>query len=478
MSKAVTAPQGKGPDSPGALLSLRPRQAVSLAAIVVAGVFLLAETAAGGSSLGKAAIVVVLAIGLWTTGWLPEWLTALVFFSLCMMGKVAPAADVFAGFSSSATWLVLAGAVIGLAIQHTGLGDRLASRLTPFIGRSFPKAVVAVSLFGLALTFAMPSAMGRVMLVLPILTALADQLGYPFGSKGRRGVILAGVFGTYLPAFAVLPANIPNTVFIGTVEAALGTPPNYGQYFLLHFPVLGLCKALILLPLLIRLYRDTPRLPEGDATRPATKASPGEIHLGIVLLIAVGLWATDGWHGIPAAWVGMLVAVWCLFPGSGLMGEKPFSALKFEPIVYVAGIVSMGVIADRSGLGRQVASWALSFLPLAPNAPGQTFGILSGLSTLVGLVVTLPGVPPVMTSLLPPLAGATHWPPLAVAMTQVLGFSTVILPYQAPPLVVAIQSGGLEARDVVRLCLITAAITVVALWPLDFLWWRLLGWIG
>lgn len=474
MSQTLT----QRPDASGqSFVSLRPRQALCLGAIVLSAIALLAVPA-GEAPLAKAAIVVSLSIGLWTTGWLPQWLTALLFFTLCMMGKVAGAGEVFAGFSSSATWLVLAGAVIGLAIDHTGLGDRLASRLAPVIGRSFPKAIVTVILFGLAMTFAMPSAMGRVMLILPIVSALAGHLGYPTGSRGRRGIILAGVFGTYLPAFAILPANIPNIVFVGTVEAALGTPPHYGHYFLLHFPVLGLLKAVILVPLLIRLYRDTPSPLSGETAVTTGKISPSEIHLTLLLVLAVGFWATDAWHGIPAAWIGMLVAVWCLFPGSGLTGKKPFSALQFEPIIYVAGIVSMGVIANHSGLGTTVATWALSFLPLTPDAPVRSFGILSGLSALIGLVVTLPGVPPVMTALLHPLAVASHLPPLAVAMTQVIGFSTVILPYQAPPLVVAIQSGGLEARDVTRLCLLTAAITIVVLWPLDALWWSLLGQLG
>ncbi|WP_428564275.1 MAG: SLC13 family permease [Solidesulfovibrio sp. DCME] len=472
--------QRTAPDTPGrppAFLSLAPRQGIALAAILAAGVAL-PLVPAPPQSLARPAIVVLLGIGLWTTGWLPEWLTALVFFSLCMMGKAAPPADVFAGFASSATWLVLSGAAIGLAIQHTGLGVRLASGLAPRIGRSFPRAVIVVTLFGLALTFAMPSAMGRVMLLLPILTALADRLGYRPGSKGRRGVLLAGIFGTYLPAFAVLPANIPNTVFMGTVEAALGAPLRYGAYLLLHFPVLGLAKAALLVPLLIAAYRDTPQLEPNPAGAPVGKASAREIHLAVVLVLAVGLWATDAWHGIPAAWIGMLVAVWCLFPGSGLTGKNPFSALKFEPIFYVAGIVSLGAVADHSGLGRRVANGALAVLPFAHDSPARTFGLLAGLSTLVGLVVTLPGVPPVMTSLTGTLATATGWSPQAVAMTQVLGFSTVILPYQAPPLVVAIQSGGLAAGDVARLCLVTAALTMAVLWPVDYAWWSLLGWAG
>ena len=458
-----------------ATAAMGPRQRLALAAILLTGAAVSFAPLAA-SQTGKAAVIVILAIGLWTTGWIPEWLTALVFFTLCMMGKVAPAAVVFAGFASSATWLVLAGAVIGGAIVHTGLGDRLAGRLAPMIGRSFIKAVMAVVLFGVGLTFAMPSAMGRVMLMLPLVDVLATRLGYPRASRGHRGIVLAGVFGTYLPAFAVLPANIPNNVFVGTVEVVLGTAPTYGQYLLLHFPVLGLLKIILIIPLILWLYRDTPQEQPDEETAQTAKASPDEIHLAVLLVVAVALWATDGWHGIPAAWIGMLVAVWCLYPGSGLMGPRPFSSLRFEPVFYVAGIVSLGVIADQSGLGTRIATWALSVLPLEPNAPAQTFGILSGLSTLVGLAVTLPGVPPVMTPLITPLAAATHWSPLAVAMTQVIGFSTVLLPYQAPPLVVARQSSGLTTGDVTRMCLLTAAVTIVLLWPLDYVWWRALGW--
>jgi di/tricarboxylate transporter len=460
-----------------AAAAMRSRRIIALVAVIVSGAALL-WAPMDAHSLGKPAIVILLGIGLWTTGWLPEWLTALVFFTLCMVGKAAPPTDVFAGFASSAVWLVFSGAVIGMAIQHTGLADRLASRLVPMIGRSFPRAIAIVALLGLCMAFVMPSSMGRVMLSLPILGALADELGYPPGGKGRKGIFLAGIFGTFLPSFSVLPANIPNAVFVGSIEAALGAPPTYGEYLLLHFPVLGILKAIMLIFLLIFLYYDKQQQYPDKAVRPTTKPTPREVHMSFLLLLAVGLWGTDAWHGVPAAWVGMLVAIWCLFPGSGLTGKSPFAALKFEPIFYVAGIVSLGAIADHSGLGNRVASWALSALPLEPDSSARTFGILSGLSTLVGLVVTLPGVSPVMTSLVKPLAAAAHWSPQAVAMTQVLGFSTVILPYQAPPLVVAIQSGGLSARDVVRLCLISAALTIALLWPLDYLWWSWLGWIG
>ena len=65
----------------------------------------------------------------------------------------------------------------------------------------------------------------------------------------------------------------------------------------------------------------------------------------------------------------------------------------------------------------------------------------------------------------------------SVLMTQVLGFSTIVLPYVSAPLVVGMQLGGERLRHATRLCLWLAVPSFLILWPLDYLWWRLLGWI-
>jgi hypothetical protein len=62
-------------------------------------------------------------------------------------------------------------------------------------------------------------------------------------------------------------------------------------------------------------------------------------------------------------------------------------------------------------------------------------------------------------------------------MAEVLGFSTNLLPYQSPPLVVAAQLGDLPSRKATAVSLALFAVTAVVLLPLDYLWWRLLGWI-
>ncbi|GHB06181.1 citrate transporter [Modicisalibacter luteus] len=426
-------------------------------------------------TLWRASAIIVLSIGLWATGWLPQWLTALVFFTLCTVASVAPTSTIFEGFASAATWLVFSGLVIGAAIHHTGLGNSLANRVGPRISSSYAVAIVGVVTLGLMMAFVMPSGMGRIVLMVPILITLADHLGYAPGRRGRTGIILGGIMGTFLPTYAILPANVPNTVLMGAAEAVLGEPPTYSGYLLLHFPVLGLLKAILLTGLMLKLYPDTAPTPLSHPGPESASLGRREQALSLLIAIAVVLWFTDSWHGISPAWVGMLAALACLFPGTGLMPGKPMQSLNFEPFLYVAGIVSLGALAHDSGLGDHIAAGVLSLLPLSAAPDWQVFGMLSGLAMTLGTMITLPGVPAVLTPLAPELANITGWSANAVYMTQVIGFSTVLLPYQAPPLIVGLLMAKLSLREAARICLIMAAASIVLLWPLDYLWWQLLG---
>ncbi|MCR6632398.1 MAG: SLC13 family permease [Magnetospirillum sp.] len=417
----------------------------------------------------------VAAIGLWATAALPEHVTALAFFTVAMIAGIAPAPVVFNGFQSGALWLIVGGLVMGLAVRSTGLGERIAHHLAGLFGTSYAGVVGGVTLMGMTLGFLMPSSMGRAVLLMPIALSLADRFGFAPGSKGRTGVVLAAAFGCHVPTFSVLPANLPNLVLVGAAESLWQVGFTYGRYLLLHFPVIGLLKTAVMVALIVRLWPDTPGRP-AVAEAPERPMSGQEMWLGLLLAVALALWATDFLHHISPAWISMAVAVVLLLPRIGLVDNKAFNQqVNYGSVFYVAGIMGLGAVVDRSGLGARMAEAILAVMPLEPGAPFANFMGLSLLSSLVGMVTTLPGVPAVLTPLAGHMAEAAGLSVEAVLNSQVLGFSNPILPYQSAPLVVAIGLGGERLGPSQLLCLLLAAITVVALLPLDFLWWRLLG---
>jgi len=417
----------------------------------------------------------ILSIGLWATGVLPEAATALIFFTIAMLARIAPANVIFSGFASGALWLIMGGLVMGVAIKSTGLGDRIARGLSASFGNSYWGVVSGVVVVGTALGFVMPSSMGRAVLLMPITLSLAERYGFAPGSKGRIGLVLAAALGSHVSTFSVLPANVPNMVWAGSAETIYGYVPSYGAYLLLHFPVLGFLKTLLLIPLIVLFWPDTPK-PLEHITLPPM--SGRERWLAIVLLVALGFWATDFLHHISPAWISMAAAVILLLPGIGLVDRQAFAKeVNYTSLFYIGGILGMGALVAQSGVGKELGDLVSSVIPLHPDQPAANFARLGTIGTLMALLTTVTGVPAVLTPLAASWADAAGLPLPTVLNSEVMGFSNPILPYESPPLVVAMQLGGESMRHAVKLCLWLGAATILLLFPLDYLWWRLLGWI-
>jgi len=143
---------------------------------------------------------------------MPEWLSVFILFAGCSIGKLVPANVYMSGFFSSATWLILAGLILGAMITFVGLDEYIAERIQHIFNKSYSNILLGTLLIGTIFIFLMPSAMGRVLIILPILSAFTKKIGYEKGSREEEGIILIGILSTYLPAFAILPANVPNNV--------------------------------------------------------------------------------------------------------------------------------------------------------------------------------------------------------------------------------------------------------------------------
>ncbi len=428
--------------------------------------------------LAPSAALVLFALGFWATGALPFHLTALLLFVLATVLQIAPPRVIFAGFASSALWLVFGGLVIGAAVQTTGLGRRLARLLVSRLGGSYRRIVYGTIALGVGLAFLIPAAMGRIVIMVPIFAALAGELGLGRGSRGRTGILLAASFGTILPAFAILPANLPNMVLLGVSETLYDVSPTYAAYLLLHFPVFGFLYALLLAELICRLFPDRPHERTAAAeTLPPWSAA--ERRLLAILVLALLLWATDSLHGVSPGWVALGAAVACMVPGVGVLDVGSFETVtSFGAFFYVAGLLGMVSLIDASGLAAALAETAAAWLPVAPDAPARNFGIMAVAASLMGLMTAQPGVPAVLGPLAGPIAEATGLPLISVLMTQVVGFAAILLPYESAPVMVAIQLANVGLAAATRLSLLLGSLTLLLLGPMAYLWWRHLGYLS
>lgn len=427
--------------------------------------------------LGRNAAVVLVTLSLWSTGLVPPFLTSLIFFAAVLIPGLAPPDLVFAGFGSAAVWLIVSGFVIGAAITGSGLGGRIAGVLAPLVGSSYLRLILVMTLAAMALGFVMPSSVGRAVVLVPVGMALAERLGLHQGSNGRIGLAVALTLACNMPSFAILPSNIPNMILAGAAEGQHGVTFGYMSYLVLHYPVLGIVKSLLTVALVVALF-PAQVVPAAGAIVDRPPISAAERRVALILAGTLALWMTDRLHGIGPAWIGIATAALLLMPRLGAVPPKQFNAsVDFGMVLFVAGALALGAVVNASGLGNVLGGALRDSLPLQEGASFVNFLSLTAMSGLMGLITTNPGVPTVLTPMAPDLALATGLSLKAVLMTQVVGFATVIFPYQVGPFVLAMQLSGERLGHVLRITLPLAVLTFVVLMPLDWLWWRLLGWL-
>jgi len=420
--------------------------------------------------------VITLTIGLLSTAVLDEYLTALIFFFLCVVLAIAPPNVVFSGFFSGSVWLVFGGMIIGQGMVSTGLADRVAGSLEKYFAGSYFRLIAGSVLIMFLLAFLMPSSVGRVTIMLPIVLALAGRVGFDKNSNGRAGLVLAIGLGALMPTFAILPASVPNVVFAGLVEAVHGIQLSYGQYMLLHMPVLGLVSVLALPVFIVLLFPD--KVTAQARTDRARPLGPGEARMLIILTSCLGLWATDTFHGISPAWVALGAGIICALPVSGIIPSGPlFQKVNFGTVLFLAGVVGLGAVVAHTGVGGLLGRGLIAVMPLGSGSGFTTFASLVGLGTVLELMTTLPGQPAIMTSFADTLSQATGWPVLSVLMTQVPAWGLLMFPYQAPPLVATRAIADLPVRHFVRLLIPFALFGWFVMVPLQYGWWRYLGYI-
>ena len=425
----------------------------------------------------RIASVVVIAVSLWASGVFPEYFTAIIFFFLAMAFTDAGAPVVFSGFHSAAVWIIFGGLIIGTAVQETGFGKTLARALLRFFPRNYFGILSGITVVGAVLCFIIPSNTGRIVIMMPIFMAMADRVGFEIGSPGRAGLALAVCGGAVYPSLAVLPAAVPNVAWVGSVESIHGIRITFAEYLVANFPVIGLISILGI-PVICRVLFPA-KVSDAPSDIEASEASVQQTRLIIVLVSALGLWMTAFIHGISPAWVALGAAAVCMLPRVGTVPSSIMvGRVSYAPWFFVAGVLGMGAVVAKAGLGDHISAFLFEAVPLTKGEDFRNFATVSGVSMVISLFTTVPGQPAIMTTLATDISAATGWPLGTVLMMQPLSWAMSMFAYQFPPFILAAHLGGISSSNMAKMILAMWALAWVFMLPLLFLWWQTIGYLS
>ena len=442
---------------------------------VALGVALAAYGVSTGDTLWKAAGLGCAAIALFATRAIPEIVTAFGIFLSALGLGVVPRETVFSGFLSEGFWLLVSGIILGAAITATGLASRISGRLIAMTGPSYPRAIMVIAAAGMALGILIPSTMPRIIVMIPIAAAMAEHLRLAPDGRGAIGLIATATTATLLPTYTFLTANLPTIVHVGAMEQLYDIRATYSAYLWQQWPV-NLLRFVLLVALMVGFTREPVRTDPAEAESKPVR--PEQRRLLIVLSAAILLWMVDFLHGIPPAWVALTAALIVIWPRFGML--KP-TAMKeqidLSPAIFFAAIVTVVAVARGAGLDRMLADIIIGALPLNPDGGLGSIYAVYGFSLALSHLTTAPAAPAVLVPFSQPLAEATGFPLEVISMIQIVGISTPAIPYQAPPLIVAMSLSKVPNAVFLRLCLwLALAVSLVGV-PLMYLWWQLIGFV-
>lgn len=439
--------------------------------LLIGGALLLPSFGVAVTGPGQGAVLVLLLVTLVSVKQVSDHVAALAFFLVAVGIFGLPPAVAFAGFTAGASWLILAGMILGAALTDSGLTDRIAERVLGLIRPSYASVIGAIALLSLVLVFLVPSTAARVLLLVPIVMTLADRLGYRRDGKGFAGMVIAIAVLSYLPCTGVMTSNVRNLGVIGATQSLYGIHFTYSDFLVWNLPFLSLALTGAFALLIIWRYRETPRRVAAAEVRKAL----GRREKGVlaIALITLALWMTDFAHGLSPAWVGLAAAVLCLY---GPSRDMPFGErVKFGNWVVFVAFISLAAILGQTGLGEWLGHALVEAVGFEKGALVWNLGAVTLIGIAVGLVTTNLAGPVVLASLAQPIADATGWSVPATIIAMMPSWSVFPFAYQAPVILVAMRMARVPLREL-NICLLwITAFALVVIIPLQFVWLSALG---
>ena len=130
--------------------------------------------------------IITFGIILWTFEPIPIGLTALIILLLMLIFNVADMAMIFSGFSSPATYLIVAGMMLATAVNETSLIKRISYKIVKKWGSDAKGLLGSIIVIQQIQAFFIPSTAVRSALMLPVSTMIIETVDAKQGSNLRK----------------------------------------------------------------------------------------------------------------------------------------------------------------------------------------------------------------------------------------------------------------------------------------------------
>ena len=190
-------------------------------------------------------IVFIWAIIMWIVRPIPEYLIGVISAAILAI-FFGSGTRVVSGFSSSGWWLCLWAGFIGVVIQYSGLGERIAYWILVKMGKTELMANYATNIANTVLSLMIPSNTARGAVVSPMCDSICEGMGYKRGEhKGDAAIMLSNLFTNTTNTWLFYTAVGANAIGMALVTEATGKSISWTGWLQAAFIPAGLILLFI-----------------------------------------------------------------------------------------------------------------------------------------------------------------------------------------------------------------------------------------
>jgi solute carrier family 13 (sodium-dependent dicarboxylate transporter), member 2/3/5 len=360
--------------------------------------------------------------------------------------------------------LFFGGFLLAKAAVKRGVDASLAALVLRLFGATPAKVLLGMMLITAFFSMWMSNTATTTMMI-ALLIPLFSQI--PEEKEFQKGLLLAIPFAANIGGMGTPIASPPNAVALGYLNA-MGLNISFTQWMTLSIPLV-ITMLLIAYQILLKKYA-----PSQSDNKIILEKKPidskGKFVL-LIFLLTIGLWLTEGYHGLPTAVVALIPAI--AFTATGLLTKYDINNLDWNILILIAGGIALGK-------GMSVTGLDLALGTFFPKNSTYLFSILILgsliFSTLISNTATANLLIPVGVSLaISPEGNIQSYMAKEIAIGIALIASMAMsLPVSTAPNTIAYAQGKLQTQDFFRvgslLGLIAMILIVAAATILDFIW--------
>lgn len=431
-------------------------------------------------------IVFIWAIIMWIVRPIPEYLIGVIAAAILAI-FFGSGTRVVSGFSSSGWWLCLWAGFIGVVIQYSGLGERIAYWILVKMGKTELMANYATNIANTVLSLMIPSNTARGAVVSPMCDSICEGMGYKRGEhKGDAAIMLSNLFTNTTNTWLFYTAVGANAIGMALVTEATGKSISWTGWLQATFIPAGL--ILLFIPWFChKLYGS-----KGSGRRTVDitfakeklasmgKMSSKEKKAALYFILTLIAFCTNGLHGVAPDYIVFVTVFLMLCPGIGVCSFKEVNKIFAWPAFLQLGFAMSlaNCVSDVGGF-----QWVVDMLFVGNSvftSMNITTFLIIWLTFVVALHVIFAGMNAMEAVIVPvsmTLAAAMDFDVYTMGLLTVMAISAgaFFLPFNSAPNLIFYSTDRFTTAQELKGAIPLAILIVIGLIFSVLVWFPIIG---